>query len=131
MTAFLERSQKLQDSPDGAINIEYLKNCVFKYMSSTRRSDRMRLYPVIATILKLTPSEREEIDSALKSQASYASQFASSLSAVSSASTPSHGSNSNNNRPISDGSPRDEEQNESLLGSLGAYATSSLGNLFG
>jgi hypothetical protein len=79
LTAFLDRSKQLKDGPDSAINIEYLKNCVFKFMSSHRRSERMRLYPVIATILRLTPAEKQEIEAALKAQQSYVQQLQSTL----------------------------------------------------
>ena len=65
LVAFLERSKKLSDSPDSAVNIEYLKACIFKFMSSTEISEKKRLAPVICTVLKLTPVECKEIDNAL------------------------------------------------------------------
>jgi hypothetical protein len=51
--------RKLQEGPDSAINMEYLKNCVYKYMASNELSEKKRLYPVICTILKLTSQERK------------------------------------------------------------------------
>eukprot|EP00597_Dinobryon_sp_UTEXLB2267_P010045 CAMPEP_0170098556 /NCGR_PEP_ID=MMETSP0020_2-20130122/495_1 /TAXON_ID=98059 /ORGANISM="Dinobryon sp., Strain UTEXLB2267" /LENGTH=829 /DNA_ID=CAMNT_0010321007 /DNA_START=18 /DNA_END=2507 /DNA_ORIENTATION=- len=65
LKAFLDRIKKLQDGPDSAINMEYLKNCVFKYMSSNELSEKKRLYPVICTILKLTHHERKMIEAVL------------------------------------------------------------------
>jgi len=65
LVAFLERSKKLVDSPDSAVNVEYLKACVFKFMSSSEISEKKRLAPVICTVLKLTPVERKEVDNAL------------------------------------------------------------------
>jgi hypothetical protein len=59
--AFLERAKKLQNGPESAINMEYLKNCVLHYMLSTGVSERLRLYPVIGTILKLTSTEMAKI----------------------------------------------------------------------
>ena len=61
--AYLERI-KQQDGPDSATNMEYLKNCVFKFMCSVDFSERRRLYPVIATILKLTSQEMLAIENA-------------------------------------------------------------------
>lgn len=59
--AFLERSKKLQNGRDSAVNMEYLKNCVLHYMLSDSVSDRLRLYPVIATILKFTTTEQARL----------------------------------------------------------------------
>lgn len=39
--------------------MEYLKNCVYKYMSSNELSEKKRLYPVICTLLKLTNQEKK------------------------------------------------------------------------
>lgn len=55
--AFLERSKKLQNGNDSAVNMEYLKNCILHYMLSDSVSDRLRLYPVIGMILKFTSAE--------------------------------------------------------------------------
>jgi hypothetical protein len=113
LTAFLDRSKQLKDGPEAAINIEYLKNCVFKFMSSARRSDRMRLYPVIATILKLTPAEKQEIEAALRAQQSYVSQLSASLATGSAhPAQPAHGA---------------EEEEGGLVSSI----SSSLSSFFG
>ena len=69
LVAFLERSKKLTDGPDSAINIEYLKACIYKFMSTNEISEKKRLAPVICTVLKLTPVERKEIDNALAAAA--------------------------------------------------------------
>ena len=53
----MERSKKLQNGEDSAINMEYLKKCVLHYMLSDSISDRLRLYPVIAMLLKFTSAE--------------------------------------------------------------------------
>ena len=45
--------------------MEYLKNCVFKFMSSTEFSEKKRLYPVISMILKLTAEETKLIENTL------------------------------------------------------------------
>ena len=47
--------------------MEYLKNCVYKYMVSTSASERQRLAPVICTILKFTGAERKIVISFLTS----------------------------------------------------------------
>ncbi len=59
--AFLERAKKLQNGPESATNMEYLKNCVLHYMLSSAVSERLRLYPVIGTILKFTSSEMTKL----------------------------------------------------------------------
>lgn len=63
--AFLDRTKQLQEGPDSAINMEYLKNCVLKFMATSQLSEKKRLFPVIATILKLTSGEKESITAAL------------------------------------------------------------------
>ena len=108
MTAYLERLQQ-QEGPDSGTSMEYLKNCIFKYMSSTHRNERVRLYPVIATILKLTAAERAEIEVALQAQ-TLTNQIASTLGAAPTSS--GHGAATTDSGVIS---------------SLGAFAA----NLFG
>lgn len=68
LLAFLERSKQLQgDGPDSAVNMEYLKNCVCRFMASSYSdlSEKKRLYPVISMILKLTAAERKQVEQAL------------------------------------------------------------------
>lgn len=60
--------KKLHDNPDSAINLEYLKNCIYKYMSSSELSEQRRLYPVIGVILNFTQQELKSIELALKQQ---------------------------------------------------------------
>jgi hypothetical protein len=42
------------------INFEYLKNCIYKFLISTNYSEKQRLLPVLATLLSLTPKEKEQ-----------------------------------------------------------------------
>jgi GRIP domain len=68
LMAFLDRTKKFQagaSDPDAAVNMEYLKNCVYRFMATTEHSERKRLAPVISTILKLTSQERRNIQVAL------------------------------------------------------------------
>jgi hypothetical protein len=60
--AYLARLKKTHDDPNSAVNLEYLKNCVFKYMSSSEGSERRRLFRVIGTILNFTARELKEIE---------------------------------------------------------------------
>lgn len=48
------------------VNLEYLKQCVFHFMSSTEQSERRRLFPVISALLQLTPTERRAVEDALQ-----------------------------------------------------------------
>eukprot|EP00981_Chlorochromonas_danica_P006329 scaffold1365_cov163-Ochromonas_danica.AAC.19 len=63
--AFVERLKKVHNPSESIVNGEYLKNCVFKFMSSTESSERKRLYPVIGTILNFTPRERSAVEEAM------------------------------------------------------------------
>lgn len=65
LIAYVQRLKKLHDNPDSAINVEYLKQCVFKFMSTSEVSERRRLGPVIATILNFTAKERSEVEESL------------------------------------------------------------------
>ena len=47
------------------LNMEYLKNCVCRFMTTTEMSEKKRLFPVISTILNFTTSERQQIILAL------------------------------------------------------------------
>ena len=61
--AYFERAKKLNpNDSDTATSMEYLKNCIFRFMASTDLSEKKRLYPVIATILKLTAAEKQKIE---------------------------------------------------------------------
>ena len=61
---FLNRSKKSTDS-EAVTNMEYLKNCVCRFMTTTEMSEKKRLFPVISTILNFTTSERQQIILAL------------------------------------------------------------------
>ena len=62
---FLNRSRKSVDS-EAVTNMEYLKNCVWRFMATTDMSEKKRLWPVISTILNFTSTERAQIDLALQ-----------------------------------------------------------------
>lgn len=65
LLGYLDRTKNTQEA-DSAINMEYLKTCVYRFMASTELSERRRLYPVIATILKLTSLEKAAVEAALQ-----------------------------------------------------------------
>jgi hypothetical protein len=66
LMAFLDRSKRFgKDDAEAAVNMEYLKNCVFRYMASSEHSERRRLCPVLCTLLKLTAPERRTVEDAL------------------------------------------------------------------
>jgi hypothetical protein len=91
LRAYLDRL-KQQEGPDSATNMEYLKNCVFKFMSSTDLSEKRRLYPVIATILKLTSQEMKAVESAFQLSAAQDNELQNTLSSLGSFATNSLGS---------------------------------------
>lgn len=41
------------------MNIEYLKNCIFRFITAADVSERQRLVPVLAALLSFTPKERD------------------------------------------------------------------------
>ena len=45
--------QVLHSGQTAPINLEYLKNCVLRYMQTADLSEHSRLLPVIATILQV------------------------------------------------------------------------------
>ena len=67
LSAFLARvKQQLDNDKDtesskNIINLEYLKNCICRFMSSRELSEKARLVPVIATILQFTDRERNTV----------------------------------------------------------------------
>lgn len=91
LRAYLDRL-KQQEGPDSATSMEYLKNCVFKFMSSTDLSEKQRLYPVIATILKLTSQEMKAVEAAFQQAAAQDNELQSALSTIGSFATTSLGS---------------------------------------
>lgn len=62
---FLNRSKKSTGS-EAVTNMEYLKNCVWRFMATTEMSEKKRLFPVISTILNFTSSERQQIHISLQ-----------------------------------------------------------------
>jgi len=64
LVGYLDRTKPTSDA-GSAINLEYLKTCVYRFMATTELSERKRLYPVIATIMKLTSHERAAIEASL------------------------------------------------------------------
>lgn len=90
--AFLDRTKQLREGPDSATSMEYLKNCVFKFMSSSDLSEKRRLYPVIATILKLTAAEMRSVEVAFRVCEERENEFQNTLSSIGSFATSSIGS---------------------------------------
>ena len=68
LQAFHERTKKLLNSPDSAMNIEYLKKCVYRLMVTKEISERSRLYPVISMLLKFTPEETREVTGTIQEE---------------------------------------------------------------
>ena len=54
----LERNQERQSSVS---NMEYLKNIVYKFMTLKNAEERLQLVPVMQTMLKFSPEEKERI----------------------------------------------------------------------
>ncbi len=50
------------------INYEYLKNCIYKYMTSNSLSEKQRLYPVIGMILQFTSKELKQIEALIQEE---------------------------------------------------------------
>jgi len=92
LISYVDRIKHLHDgSPDSNINMEYLKNCVFKYMVSIELSEKKRLYPVIATILKLTNHEILMIESAFNQNEQRDNEFEQTINSISSFASSSFG----------------------------------------
>lgn len=92
LISYIDRIKHLHDgSPDSNINMEYLKNCVYKYMISIELSEKKRLYPVIATILKLTNHEISMIENAYNQNEQRDNEFEQTINSISSFATSSFG----------------------------------------
>ena len=66
MAAQLKKSNtkinELEDKiDDSAITMKYLKNCILKFMTTTDKSEKKILFPVISTILVLSEEEMEQL----------------------------------------------------------------------
>jgi GRIP domain len=62
--------QVLHTSETAPINLEYLKNCVLRYMQTSEASEHSRLLPVIATILQLSTAEQSKVVENIKRRSS-------------------------------------------------------------
>ncbi len=83
MIAYLARLKKSHDGdPNAAVNLEYLKNCVFKYLSTNETSERRRLFRVIGTILNFTAKELKEIEDCLNEAEQASTQVNQALSTI-------------------------------------------------
>lgn len=83
LLASVERSKTLQPGPETDLNTEYLKKCIYRFMASTEHSEKLRLFPVVSTILKFTPAEVKLIASVLENESNFSSEAAiSSLSSL-------------------------------------------------
>jgi len=91
LVAYLDRA-KTREGADAATNMEYLKTCVLRFMSSTEAADRRRLYPVIAALLKLTPQEVGTVEAALRASEERDNEFQNTLSSIGSFASTSLGS---------------------------------------
>ncbi|KAG7397025.1 hypothetical protein PHYBOEH_001359 [Phytophthora boehmeriae] len=56
-----QRLQELSEHSTDAINIEYLKNVVMKYIESQVPSEKEQLVPVISTLLHFSPQEQQKV----------------------------------------------------------------------
>jgi hypothetical protein len=82
LKAFHERTKKLLSSPDSAMNIEYLKTCVYRLMVTKEVSERSRLYPVISVLLKFTPAETREVSATIAEEVAASSSSMLSMGGV-------------------------------------------------
>ncbi len=96
--AFIERMKKFNkanDAENAMINMEYLKNCIVRFMSSTEISEKKKIFPAISTILKFTQHENETISLAIEKAPEEAIQTLSAF-AANSLQGFFYGSNNNN-----------------------------------
>jgi hypothetical protein len=88
LVASTERSKTLQPGSQTDLNAEYLKKCIYRFMASTEHSEKLRLFPVVSTILKFTAAEVKIIATVLENERNFAPEAAiSSLSSFAQAST--------------------------------------------
>lgn len=73
LNAFHERTKKLLNSPESAINIEYLKRCVYRLMVTKELTEKRSLYPVISVLLKFTPQEAASVAKSIEEDLAVAS----------------------------------------------------------
>ncbi|KAJ8682709.1 hypothetical protein QAD02_018501 [Eretmocerus hayati] len=58
----IRRQKRYVEREKEAVNFEYLKNVVFKFVTLENRDERSRLVPVLDTILKLSPEETHKLN---------------------------------------------------------------------
>ena len=75
--------QQHTNGVDPSLNFEYLKSCVYRYMTTSELSEKKRLAPVIATILKLTAEEKSNIDHVLREEQASVEDIADSITSIS------------------------------------------------
>eukprot|EP01035_Chromulina_nebulosa_P018583 gene18583-24309_t len=82
LTAIIDRTRKTSNNSSGQdqsiiksldvksneFNVEYLKNCIYRYMSTNELSEKKRLIPVISTLLNLTKEEKQTIDNIIRAE---------------------------------------------------------------
>ncbi|KAL3281102.1 hypothetical protein HHI36_004326 [Cryptolaemus montrouzieri] len=79
----IRRQQRAVEREKHAENLEYLKNVMFKFITSNNGDERNRLVPVLNTILKLSPEETQKLnmvakgDPGLKAWSSYLGMWSS------------------------------------------------------
>jgi DNA repair exonuclease SbcCD ATPase subunit len=86
-----------KESMRQATNVEYLKNCLFGFLSSESQDEQRSMLPVLATILHFTAEELDRAKHALEVRSQ--GLFGSALNFVTSYATASSGSNSPYIRP--------------------------------
>ena len=57
---------RIQAGSDSAVNLEYLKNIMLRFLTATTLADRRKLVPVVATVLCLTPEEQAQAISSVE-----------------------------------------------------------------
>lgn len=62
----VRRQQRSIEREQHVHNSEYLKNVVFKFLTLNSGNERIRLVPVLNTILKLSPDETQQLQSVAK-----------------------------------------------------------------
>jgi hypothetical protein len=69
-----------------------LKNCVYKFMCSCDLSEKRRLYPVIAAVLKLTSTEMKAIEVAFQATEDRENEFQNTIASIGTFATSTFGS---------------------------------------
>ena len=73
LIAFIDRSKQADPgNADSTVNMEYLKNCICRFMAAVELKEKKQLFPVIATVLHFSASEKDEVNAAFAAQEKYA-----------------------------------------------------------